>query len=389
MAFGLGSQIALPLINKSGNPLNGFEVAQNKAEVLAYDPSIRYVGMSVYCIDEGCVLRFKNGVSDNDFVVDSSASTPLQIASDYSTLPTSTIEQIAYCKDDYVDTTVTPNVTYKKGFYLYDLVNGWEIIQEDIEDEYQEWDTSIEYHVGDKVEVSGSKYECIVDHTSTTFTLDEDKWVKCIEEYYVLTQAKHDSMVASGLITDDTEKLYVIMDANSSEVEVIFDNYSLLPTGLSKEMIAYCKEDYTDVATGDTYINGFYLYSVDNDSWSIIGENTNTSLVEEWTNDTAYVSGNIRLYNGIKYECIIDHTSNSAGTLEDDVANWIRVIEKVRMLTQTQLEYLETNGLVDKNVFYSINDNLVNTVTKIVLSEDNIADGNDVSSDIEDILGQI
>ena len=154
-------------------------------------------------------------------------------------------------------------------------------------------------------------------------------------------------------------------------------------------MIAYCKEDYTDVATGNTYTKGFYLYSVDNDSWSIIDENANTSLVEEWANDTSYVSGNIRLYNGIKYECIIDHTSNSAGTLEDDVANWIRVIEKVRMLTQTQLEYLETNGLVDKNVFYSINDNLVNTVTKIVLSEDNIADGNDVSSDIEDILGQI
>ena len=48
MAFGLAcSQVAVPLINKSGNPLNGFEVAQNVAEVLAYDPVIRYEGMAI------------------------------------------------------------------------------------------------------------------------------------------------------------------------------------------------------------------------------------------------------------------------------------------------------------------------------------------------------
>lgn len=70
MAFGDGSKIIMPLKNEAGLPLNGFEVAQNVAEVLAYNPSIRYIGMSVYCIDEKATYRFKQGVADADFVID-------------------------------------------------------------------------------------------------------------------------------------------------------------------------------------------------------------------------------------------------------------------------------------------------------------------------------
>ena len=74
MAFGSGSKVVMPLKNESGMPLNGFEVAQNVAEALAYNPDIRYVGMAIYCIDEKALYRFKDGITDNDFVKDSSDS---------------------------------------------------------------------------------------------------------------------------------------------------------------------------------------------------------------------------------------------------------------------------------------------------------------------------
>lgn len=74
MAFGSGSKVAMPLKNEAGMPLNGFEVAQNVAEALAYNPDIRYIGMAIYCIDEKALYRFKDGITDNDFVKDSSDS---------------------------------------------------------------------------------------------------------------------------------------------------------------------------------------------------------------------------------------------------------------------------------------------------------------------------
>lgn len=74
MAFGSGSKVAMPLKNEAGMPLNGFEVAQNVAEVLAYNPDIRYIGMAVYCIDEKATYRFKEGITDDDFVKDGSDS---------------------------------------------------------------------------------------------------------------------------------------------------------------------------------------------------------------------------------------------------------------------------------------------------------------------------
>lgn len=74
MAFGSGSKVAMPLKNEAGMPLNGFEVAQNVAEALAYNPDIRYIGMAIYCIDEKALYRFKEGITDDDFVKDSSDS---------------------------------------------------------------------------------------------------------------------------------------------------------------------------------------------------------------------------------------------------------------------------------------------------------------------------
>ena len=79
MAFGSGSKVAMPLKNEAGMPLNGFEVAQNVAEALAYNPDIRYIGMAIYCIDEKALYRFKEGITDDDFVVDGGGNDQLDI----------------------------------------------------------------------------------------------------------------------------------------------------------------------------------------------------------------------------------------------------------------------------------------------------------------------
>ena len=131
MAFGSGSKVIMPLKNEAGMPLNGFEVAQNVAEVLAYNPDIRYIGMSVFCIDEKMKYIFKTGIEDSDFVPENSSGEGLIIVQDYTEMPSSTNEKIVYCKNSYEDTGVSPSVTYSNGFYLYDTTKSkWVYIGE-------------------------------------------------------------------------------------------------------------------------------------------------------------------------------------------------------------------------------------------------------------------
>ena len=280
MTFGLGSQVALPLLNKSGSPLNGFEVAQNVAEVLAYDPVIRYEGMSVYCIDEQCLYRFKktqladgtwtDGLQDTDFQPEEGKANVNLVTNDYSTLPTVTKDTIIYCKNDYIDTNVTPNINYKKGFYLYDVnISAWELIDINTKDKYPLWETGVEYSEEDLVTYNGTKYRCVIGHTSgATFEENKDNWIYVLEEYYVLTQVQYDNLVTNGVITDDTKHLYIVIDAKDKEnVEVIYEDYSQFPTDLTKEVIVYAKNDYIDTTTSIEYPKGFYLWNNATQVW--------------------------------------------------------------------------------------------------------------------------
>ena len=169
MAFGSGSSVIMPLKNEAGMPLNGLEVAQNVAEVLAYDPTVRYIGMAVYCIDEQCLYRFKrtllddgtysDGLQDADFQPEEGNVNVNLVTNDYSTLPTVTKDTIIYCKNDYIDTNVTPNVNYKKGFYLYDdNISAWELIDINAKDKYPLWETSVEYSEEELVTYNKTKY---------------------------------------------------------------------------------------------------------------------------------------------------------------------------------------------------------------------------------------
>ena len=310
MAFGSGSSVIMPLKNEAGMPLNGLEVAQNVAEVLAYDPTVRYIGMAVYCIDEQCLYRFKrtllddgtysDGLQDADFQPEEGNVNVNLVTNDYSTLPTVNKDTIIYCKNDYIDTNVTPNVNYKKGFYLYDdNISAWELIDINAKDKYPLWETSVEYSEEELVTYNETKYRCIVSHTSgTTFEENKDNWIYVLEEYYVLTQVQYDNLVTNGVITDDTKHLYIVIDVKDEEtVGVIYEDYSQFPVNLTKEVIVYAKNDYVDDTTLDEYSKGFYLYNLDTQTWDLIGsgeieasKEIEDSIITEITsiNDTAY-----------------------------------------------------------------------------------------------------
>ena len=346
MAFAQGSQIALPLVNISGLPINGMEVAQNVAEVLAYDPSIRYIGLSVFCIDEAQRYTFKKGVTDADFVPDSGDG--ILIVDNYKVIPTSTVEKIVYCKNDYKDTTVTPNVTYDSGFYRYDLtLSKWILINSD-EKRYPEWESNYDYAVDDLVSYNNEYYRCINAHTSSTdFTTDSDNWIDVLEIYYSLTKAKFDAMVASGLITDKTKHLYIITDQDSDDSTGIdiYDDYSLFPNPVEKESIVYAKNDYVDITVTPniTYKKGFYLGDDVANTYTLISSEPEEEY-KEWQANYSYVVGDKVTDNGLQYDCIEDHTSQTL--LTDDEDKWILSFDRYYAITKSQKEYMVNNGLL-------------------------------------------
>lgn len=367
MAFGSGSSVIMPLKNEAGMPLNGLEVAQNVAEVLAYDPTVRYIGMAVYCIDEQCLYRFKrtllddgtysDGLQDADFQPEEGNVNVNLVTNDYSTLPTVTKDTIIYCKNDYIDTNVTPNVNYKKGFYLYDdNISAWELIDINAKDKYPLWETSVEYSEEDLITYNGTKYRCIVSHTSsTTFEENKDNWIYVLEEYYVLTQVQYDNLVTNGVITDDTKHLYIVIDAEDEEtVEGIYEDYSQFPVDLTKEVIVYAKNDYVDDTTLDEYSKGFYLYNLDTQTWDLIGsgeieasEEIEDSVITEITsiNDTVYSINAEKTTQTVGAETIEVIKSLEDITLDDgteiyvgDVIEIHKYIDSVEVYTYSIIE---------------------------------------------------
>lgn len=367
MAFGSGSSVIMPLKNEAGMPLNGLEVAQNVAEVLAYDPTVRYIGMAVYCIDEQCLYRFKrtllddgtysDGLQDADFQPEEGKANVDLVTNDYSTLPTVTKDTIIYCKNDYIDTNVTPNVNYKKGFYLYDdNISAWELIDINAKDKYPLWETSVEYSEEDLITYNGTKYRCVVGHTSSaTFEENKDNWIYVLEEYYALTQVQYDNLVTNGVITDDTKHLYIVIDAEDEEtVGVIYEDYSQFPVDLTKEVIVYAKNDYVDDTTLDEYSKGFYLYNLDTQTWDLIGsgeieasEEIEDSIITEITsiNDTLYSINGEKTTQNVGVETIEVIKSLEDITLDDgteihvgDVIEIHKYIDSVEVYTYSIIE---------------------------------------------------
>lgn len=283
--FRNGSEISMPLLIPSNSPLNAKEVADSVAQVLSDLPvDERYVGMAIFCEAENKVYRFTkhddgtgtltSGVEDSDFRVDTMSvntdtlievvgtlATPtatdlgkyvllstdnviykcmldvdgvtyrwvdiikkgIEIVDNYSLLPTVTEDTICYVVNDYIDTTVIPNITHKKGFYLWhnDGVNPpiWTLISSN-NNEIPEWETGHDYIVGDEVLYNNIKYQCITLHTSNDFDLEIDNWIFVLDKYYNLKESQYSYLVANGVINNTNKNLYIVSDDNAENVDI-------------------------------------------------------------------------------------------------------------------------------------------------------------------------
>lgn len=154
------------------------------------------------------------------------SSKGIQIVDDYSLLPVVTEDTICYCKTDYTDTSVTPNVEYKSGFYLWDnTASVWTLISSETKERYPEFIPSHDYVIGDTFKDGDTKYEVIKDFTSgATVSDNDDSVMEVVETYYYLTKEKKADLEARGLVKESN--IYIISNADDvpTKYELDFTN---------------------------------------------------------------------------------------------------------------------------------------------------------------------
>ena len=79
---------------------------------------------------------------------------------------------------------------------------------------------------------------------------------------------------------DSNIKKYISNNIGAGNGVVIYDDYSQLPTGLTEDTIAYCKNDYIDNTSTMTYNKGLYFYNINNSTWELITINVDVDLSE-------------------------------------------------------------------------------------------------------------
>ena len=151
------------------------------------------------------------------------SSKGITIVDSYDLLPVVTEDTICYCNSDYTDTSVTPNVDYKSGFYLWDnTASVWTLISSETKERYPEWVSGKDYKVDDTFSHDGLYYQVIKDFTSSvTFEDDEDNFIHCYEKYFALTKAQFQYLESVGKINPNSNELYTIVDADDVQ-----DRYS-------------------------------------------------------------------------------------------------------------------------------------------------------------------
>ena len=150
------------------------------------------------------------------------SSKGITIVDSYNLLPVVTEDTICYCKSDYTDISVTPNVTYKGGFYLWDnTANVWTLISSETKERYPEFiPNGHNYKIYDTFRDGDTKYEVIKDFTSGVTVADNDDSVmEVVETYYYLTKEKKADLDARGLVKESS--IYII--SNADDVQ---DRYS-------------------------------------------------------------------------------------------------------------------------------------------------------------------
>ena len=151
----------------------------------------------------------------------------IEILEDYSKLPVSTEYSIKYCINDYIDTSVTPNKKYPKGFYLYDkILNAWIETNTSISNEFKfELWTPSAAHLKDKYYVYDYKlYKCVNSDTDSTFNNDNYELIIGNKNFEITFTDKKDIPVQHNL--NCKAPMVKIFDDNNAEIELDIEYYS-------------------------------------------------------------------------------------------------------------------------------------------------------------------
>ena len=157
-----------------------------------------------------------------------------------------------------------------------------------------DWTTSTSYQKDDVVGFSGSSYVCIRAHTSSSFEADQNyiadvqntdpspAWVKMTDGYTWRSDWQASTLYSPGEV-------------------VLYGGYLYL-----------CIASHTSTST----------FAENNDKWEKYIDSI--SWTGDWTTDTRYGIGDLVRYNGIVYNCVEEHTSNSNNSfgLEADQSKW-------------------------------------------------------------------
>lgn len=188
---------------------------------------------------------------------------------------------------DFAETSIPDGfITYNKEtqkHYVFSSSNTvdttlgkWREYNSGTSTSYAIWVEGIDYKVGDIVLKDNIKRQCIVEHTSADFDVEKDNWMYVFEQYYYVSQAQYNQMIANGIITDETKDLYIIdgntngNDNENAGIE-IYEDYSQFPMDFEFDCVVYAKNEHTTTEDEPiTYPSGFYFGNSVDLTWTLI-----------------------------------------------------------------------------------------------------------------------
>ena len=184
-----------------------------------------------------------------------------------------------------------------------------------------DWNISTRYKLGDVVKYNGIVYKCIIGHTSAdTVAAGIDPNISNWTVLHNGVEYRFAWVGSRRYRLNDVVKygadLYICSTAHTSSSTFSTSNFAIWIPGL--QFIGTQWDSATVYIKGDVVTYGGYQYtsnislnlnnipSTDTTSWTLLVKNYN--IKNDWTNDTAYKTGDLVRRNGYLYVCIADVT---------------------------------------------------------------------------------
>ena len=197
----------------------------------------------------------------------------------------------------------------------------------------------------------------------------------------MLTVVDNNSAVTTGEIRSDDVRVVSKVPASVYTVgsQIIYIEEVLTPKydnviGISDTDLTTIKND-TPQNRQATYksnilfvVDDNKLVFYDRDLDTFTDCTTGETTIPEWEKNKQYNVDDLVKYNNETFKCIIDHTSGST-TLDDDITNWITVLNRYYALKQSQYDQLVANGKITdatKDIYIILDANSKSSTIQIV-----------------------